>query len=40
MKGAIFIDDSFAERREVAEACGIPTFDLSMLELLLDDRAS
>ena len=36
---AIFIDDSFAERREVAEACGIPTFDLAMLELLLDDRA-
>lgn len=39
-KRAIFIDDSFAERREVAEARGIPTFDLSMLELLLDDRAS
>ncbi|MBA4016174.1 MAG: carboxylate--amine ligase [Pirellula sp.] len=36
---AIFIDDSFAERREVAQALGIPTFDLSMLELLLDDRA-
>lgn len=33
-KNAIFIDDSFAERRDVALACGIPTFDSSMVELL------
>lgn len=33
-KDAIFIDDSFAERREVFLACGIPTFDCSMVELL------
>ena len=36
---AIFIDDSFAERREVAAVRGIPTFDLAMLEQLLDERA-
>jgi carbamoylphosphate synthase large subunit len=36
---AILIDDSFRERRAVAAACGIPTFDLSMLELLLDDKS-
>ncbi len=35
---AIFIDDSFAERAAVGEACGIPTFDCSMLEVLLDER--
>lgn len=35
---AIFIDDSFRERLEVAEAKGIPTFDLSMLELLRETR--
>jgi carbamoyl-phosphate synthase large subunit len=35
---AIFIDDSFRERREVAESLGIPTFDSSMIEGLLDDR--
>lgn len=34
-KDAIFIDDSFAERREVFLACGIPTFDCSMVELLI-----
>ncbi|MFZ6646273.1 ATP-grasp domain-containing protein [Undibacterium sp. TJN25] len=33
---AIFIDDSFAERRDVVEVCGIPTFDCSMIELLSD----
>lgn len=33
-KDAIFIDDSFAERREVHNATGIPTFDCSMVELL------
>ena len=36
--GAIFIDDSFSQRREVAERHGIPTFDPSMLEMLIDDR--
>lgn len=36
---SIFIDDSFAERRRVKEACGIPVFDLDMVECLLDDRA-
>jgi hypothetical protein len=36
--GAIFIDDSFSQRREVAERHGIPTFDPSMLEMLMNDR--
>jgi hypothetical protein len=36
---AIFIDDSFGERAEVARGAGIPTFDVSMLEALIDDRA-
>jgi carbamoyl-phosphate synthase large subunit len=35
---AIFIDDSFREREEVKERLGIPTFDCSMIEMLLDDR--
>ena len=35
---AIFIDDSFAERRDVAENCGIPTLDCSMVEMLHDWR--
>jgi carbamoyl-phosphate synthase large subunit len=33
---AIFIDDSFAERLDVAQSCNIPTFDLHMLNLLLE----
>jgi predicted ATP-grasp superfamily ATP-dependent carboligase len=33
-KDAIFIDDSFAERKKVQDACGIPTFDNHMLEVL------
>lgn len=33
---AIFIDDSFAERKDVAQLCGIPTFDGSMLEVLTE----
>jgi carbamoyl-phosphate synthase large subunit len=33
---AIFIDDSFAERKDVAHLCGIPTFDGSMLEVLTE----
>ena len=36
--GAIFIDDSYSQRREVAERHGIPTFDPSMVEALLDER--
>jgi carbamoyl-phosphate synthase large subunit len=35
---AIFVDDSFAERKEVATNTGLPTFDSSMIELLLDER--
>jgi carbamoyl-phosphate synthase large subunit len=33
---AIFIDDSFAERTNVAHLCGIPTFDASMLDVLTE----
>ena len=36
---SIFIDDSFAERRAVHDNCGIPVFDLDMVESLLDWRA-
>lgn len=35
---AIFIDDSFAERQRVQRACGIPVFDLDMIESLIDWR--
>ena len=35
---AIFIDDSFNERQDVNLNCQIPTFDVSMIEMLLDDR--
>lgn len=35
---AIFIDDSFAERRQVQQRLGIPVFDLDMVESLLDWR--
>lgn len=37
-KNAIFIDDSFAERKAVADACKIPVFDVDMVESLLDWR--
>lgn len=37
-KNAIFIDDSFAERKAVKEKTGIPVFDLDMIESLLDWR--
>ena len=37
IKDAIFIDDSFAERMDVADCCHIPTFDCSMIEMLLND---
>jgi hypothetical protein len=33
---AVFIDDSFAERREVAHKLGIPVFDTDMVESLLE----
>ncbi len=33
---AIFIDDSFVERMDVTQSCGIPTFDGSMLEVLTE----
>lgn len=36
---SIFIDDSFAERKRIHDACGIPVFDLDMVESLLDWRA-
>ena len=36
---SIFIDDSFAERRRVRDALGIPVFDLDMVESLIDWRA-
>ena len=35
---SIFIDDSFAERKRVHDECGIPVFDLDMIESLLDWR--
>lgn len=35
---SIFIDDSFAERKRVKDALGIPVFDLDMIESLLDWR--
>ena len=35
---AIFIDDSFAERKRVKEYCGIPVFDVDMIESLIDWR--
>jgi hypothetical protein len=37
-EGAIFIDDSFAERRAVQQALGIPVFAVDAVEALLDDR--
>jgi hypothetical protein len=33
---AIFIDDSFAERLDVSNNCNIPTFDCSMIEVLIE----
>jgi carbamoyl-phosphate synthase large subunit len=36
---AIFIDDSFSERKAVHDRHGIATFDSSMIEMLMDDRA-
>lgn len=39
-RDAIFIDDSFSERMDVAQRCGIPTFDASMLEVLTERAES
>jgi len=36
---AILIDDSFSERKAVNEKLGIPTFDCSMIEMLINERA-
>ena len=36
---SIFIDDSFAERRRIHQGCGVPVFDLDMIESLIDWRA-
>lgn len=38
-RNSIFIDDSFAERKRIHDACGIPVFDLDMVESLMDWRA-
>ena len=35
---AIFIDDAFSERRQVSEKLGIPTFEVSAVESLMDWR--
>lgn len=37
-RDAVLIDDSFAERNAVRQALGIPVFDPSMVEALVDDR--
>jgi carbamoyl-phosphate synthase large subunit len=38
-KRAILIDDSFRERTEVHERTGIPVFDLSMIDVLCNERS-
>lgn len=35
---SIFIDDSFAERKRIKDATGIPVFDVDMIESLIDWR--
>lgn len=37
-KPSIFIDNSFAERKEIREKCGIPAFDVNSVECLMDWR--
>ena len=37
-KNAIFLDDSFAERKDVFERLGIPTFDCSMIDALISSH--
>ncbi len=39
-KSAIFIDDSFSQRMAVGAACNIPTFDPSMVEMLVLEKRS
>jgi hypothetical protein len=39
-KNAIFVDDSFAERRDVQQECGIATFDCSMIDGLISTHPS
>ncbi|WP_294447929.1 ATP-grasp domain-containing protein [uncultured Mailhella sp.] len=35
---SIFIDDSFAERKDVFNNCGIPVFSVDAIEVLIDNR--
>jgi len=35
---SIFVDDSFSERKDVFDNLEIPTFDCSMIEILLNDK--
>jgi hypothetical protein len=35
---AVFVDDSYKERAAVRAKTGIPTFDPTMVDVLLDDR--
>lgn len=35
---AIFIDDSFSERKDVFQKCGIPVFSVDAVEVLIDHR--
>lgn len=37
-KRSVFIDDSFAERKNVKDKCDIPVFDVDMIESLVDWR--
>lgn len=37
-ENSIFIDDSFGERQNVYNRCGIPVFDTHMIEGLLEER--
>lgn len=37
-KDAIFVDDSFAERKNIHDKLGIPVYDLDMIESLIDWR--
>lgn len=36
--GAIFIDDSFSERKQIHDKLGVPCYDLDMIESLIDWR--
>ena len=38
LSSPIFIDDSYSQRLEVAIKCEIPTFDPSMIEMLINDK--